>query len=372
VSFGQQGTFFFPWWDVGYPLEIESIRLLPYEHKRQPGDLNSATQIEIDEVLGAYSNLPRSRVRRATLLELKGWRSGAEPDGFLNAIFVARDLIAFAALSERQLFVNHYYYCCFDTFSLVVQRYNPTAPGQFAYSTRKRDGGTTSFWSSKEFGFRRPLHVSQHDRVTLNEGLLRTLLLSGKSHWLDAIRDFNRANTDSNDVSPHVELIMMKSAFESLLIIGEKRADFETALLNALSDIEPTGNFHGPLLEKWRSRGERSRPLLAWAYDFCDRRGSAAHGTQRHHPRFVWSEHAHLAFASILFPLVLKKIASDEGLFELSFDDIETLKRIDRYVLFDPFEEQESIRDEHPWSLIRKEILLSKITAGLHARTLGT
>lgn len=360
---------FFPWWDVESPLEIDSFRLLPYVYKRQPGDLGSVAQKEIDGVLAAYSNLPRNRIRKATLLEVDGWRSGLDPDAFLDAIFDAREMIAFSALSERRLFFGSYSYCNFDTFSLVVQRYDPAAPERFVYSTRKRDGLTTNFWTSREFGFRRPLHVFRHDRPFVNKGLLKTLLHSRKSHWLDAIRDFNRANTDSNDVSPHVELIMMKSAFESLLEIGEKRIDFENSLQRVLSDVEPVDGCSGPLLEKWRSRVRKERPLLAWAHDFCDRRGSAAHGGQRDHFRFVWSEHAHLAFASILFPLLLKKIASDEGVFELSADDVETLRRIDRYVLFDPFAPRESVRDKHPWSQIGEEVTLSKIAAGLRART---
>lgn len=361
---------FFPWWDIGNPLEIDSLRLLPYEYGKQPGDIGSIAQKDIDGVLGSYRNLPRTRIRKATLLEVNGWRSGLEPDAFLGSMFDAREVIAFSALSERQLFVSSYSYCSFDTFSLVVQRYDPAAPERFAYSTRRRDGGTTNLWTSREFGFSRPLHVSQHDRPVLNVGLLKALLASGKSHWLDAIRDFNRANTDSNDVSPHVELVMMKSAFESLLEIGEKRIDFERSLQRVLSDIEPINGCSGPLLEKWRSRVEKERPLLAWAHDFCDRRGSAAHGGQRGHSRFVWSEHAHLAFASILFPLLVKKIASGDGLFELSVDDVETLRRIDRYVLYDPFVPKESVRDKHPWSKIREEILLAKIAAGLRTRNL--
>lgn len=362
---GGNALAFFPWWVVERPLEIATVRLLPYEYKKLPSDLESVSQKEIDTVLGAYANLPRNRIRKATLLEVEGWRSGAEPDEFLGAMFDARELIAFSALSERKLFFNSYSYCGFDTFSLVVQKFDPIAPGRFVYSTRKRDGGTSNFWNSQEFGFRRPLHVLQHDRPVLNERLLRTLLVSGKSHWLDAIRDFNRANTDSNDVSPHVELIMMKSAFEYLLRIDEKRVEFERALLKVLSGIDAADSVDGPLSEKWGSRAVQKRPLAAWAHEFCNRRGSAAHGVKRENSRFVWSEHAHLAFASILFPLILKKIASDEGVFQLSADDIETLRRIDRYVLFDPFEHRESIKDVHPWSVIREEISLSKIAAGL-------
>jgi len=199
---------------------------------------------------------------------------------------------------------------------------------------------------------------------------LKTLLVSRKSHWFDAIRDFNRANTDSNDISPHVELIMMKSAFESLLEIGEKRIDFERSLQRVLLGIEPENGRSGPLREKWNSRVKKERPLLAWAHDFCDMRGSAAHGGHRRHSRFVWSEHAHLAFASILFPLLLKKIASDEGVFDLNVEDVETLRRIDRYVLFDPFARTESVRDKHPWSQISEEISLAKIAAVLRARRL--
>lgn len=360
---------FFPWWNVGQPLQIGSIRLLPYEYKKQPGDLSLVMQREIDQVFSVYSGLPKGRVKKATLLELEGWVIGDDPDHCLEEIYRARELIAFSALAQRKLFSKSPAYCCSDTFSLVVQRYSPGSSGYFSYLTRRRDGWVSNVWSSSEFAYRRPMHVFSHDKPSIDECLLRMLLNSKNENWMDAIVNFNKANTDSNEVSTHFELIKMKSAFESLFSIGPNRNEFQEALMKILSGINVEGDFNGPLLEKWNLGPKRERPLYAWIREFCGMRGGAAHGGRVKPSGFVWSEAAHLAFASILFPLVLKKLASDQGLFDLSVEDIETLRRIDRYVLYDPFGHIEDEEALHPWSQIRLEVLHSKIAVEINRRS---
>jgi hypothetical protein len=58
---------------------------------------------------------------------------------------------------------------------------------------------------------------------------------SGPTRCRDAIIDFNRANTDSQDVPTHTEVVMTKSAFEFLLGIGEKKDE----LVRPLNEVDP-------------------------------------------------------------------------------------------------------------------------------------
>ena len=354
---------FLPWVVIDEEMTIGPLRLLPYQQGKLPGNLSNATQVDIDRVLYAYSSRPKTKIKKATILELGEWQTGMEVQDALPALFRARNAIAFAALSQRRLFRQHFDYCNYDTYSLVVQRYAAGDARTFAFTTRRRDGGTSHLWSSDEFAFHRPNHVDLNSRLSVDEPLLATLLSmsDANSSLLEAVVEFNCANTDSPDVPVHVEVVMVKSAFEWLLDIGERVNEFVEALMRSLNDIQPIDHREGPLESKWRSaRPRATRPLEAWAMEFCDVRGASAHGASRTAPRFVWAAHTHLAFASLLFPLLFKKVASQAGLFKLDDYDVERLRRIDAYLLHDPFV-FDWMADEatHPWVEIDINAMMS-------------
>jgi hypothetical protein len=278
---------FLPWVVIDEAMTIGPLRLLSYQQGKLPGNLPNATQVDIDRVLYAYSNRPEAKIKKATILELGEWQTGMEVQDVLPALFRARNAIAFAALSQRRLFQQHFDYCNYDAYTLVVQRYAPGDARTFAFTTRRRDGGTSHLWSSDEFAFHRPNHVDLNSRLSVDEPLLATLLSMSDSNssLLEAVVEFNCANTDSPDVPLHVEIVMVKSAFEWLLDIGQQVNEFVKALKRCLNDIQPIAPRDGPLRSRWRSaRPKGTRPLEAWAMEFCDIRGASAHGASRTAP----------------------------------------------------------------------------------------
>lgn len=356
---------FFPWWNVSCSLSIGPIRLIAYSRGKSPGDFSDASQAEIDGVLGAYANRPRQRVKHATILEVDDWRTGEDAEPVLSRLFAAREALGFAALAERRLFVGHFHYCCFDTFALVVQRYSADHPGRLAYTTRRRDGGATNMWGSDNFAFQCPLHVYDFAGPPKDTQLVALLMDDVPGHWLDAVAEFNRANTDSLDVMPHVEVVMMKSAFEWLLKIGSAAPEFSAALERCLSGIPTAAEADGPLLQKWRSTWPKcTRPVLAWAREFCALRGISAHGSRKSQQHFVWTEASHLAFASMLFPLLFKQVVADAGRYILGETDRERLSRIDQYVLHDPMtfdEDDYETHTPHPWASIDDDARMAEL-----------
>jgi hypothetical protein len=347
---------FLPWVSVNEPVEVGPLRLLPYQRGRLPGNLLKATQADIDGVLSAYANRPKSKINKATIFELGEWNAGTDAESVAPALFRARNALAFSALANRKLFRQNSDYCNFDTYSLVVQRYAPGNAGTFSFSTRRRDGGTSHLWSSADFSFHRPNHVDLHSRLSIDQPLLATVLAlsDSNSSLLEAMTEFNCANTDSPDVPVHVEIVMMKSAFEWLLNIGERVDEFVVGLNRCLKGISPIDTLKGPLKALWqKARPKASRPLEAWAREFCALRGSSAHGKSRVAPHFIWTAHAHLAFASLLFPLVFKKMAADKGLLKIDDYDVEKLRLVDAYLLHDPFKFDWVHGDTpHPWQEI--------------------
>lgn len=369
---------FFPWWVVDEPVALGPVRLLPYEKAKTPGDLANVDQGDMDAVVHAYATRPKHRVCKATLLEVDDWRLGQDPAPVRQRLFAAQEALGFAGLAGRSLFGGHFGYCCFHNFTLVVQRYQTGHADRFAYTMRRRDGGAQYIWSSDEFAFQRPLHVDTTLRAPPIDGDLVQMLMDETlpAHWSEAVAEYNRANTDSIDVPIHVEMIMMKSAFEQIFRIGPTWQHFKRALDSTLASLpESIPSVSGPLDERWRLAYPKTTRLIhAWAREFCARRGMAAHGGKGG-DHFVWSEAAHLAFASVLFPLVLKKLATDVGRYTISLDDIDRLTRIDEYIAHDPMSYREDHEDEygskHPWLEIDDDIRMRAISRRMYPELLA-
>lgn len=353
---------FFPWVYIDEPKTFGRLRLIPYCKGSLPGDLPNVVQMDIDGTLGAYANRPNRHVERSTLLEFGEWQAGMDTDQTQIAqLFRARNLIAFSALSHRTLFQQHLGYCNYDTYSLVVQRYQPGDTAYFAFDSRRRDGRTSHLWGSDEFAFFRPNHVDENSRMSLDEPLLTALLdLPEKHPVYEACVEYCSANTDSRDVPEHVELVMCKSALEWLFSINSNVKSLVNALTNVLEGID-AAPASGSLIKQWKARyPDASRPLLAWVRDFCAVRGTSAHGQSRETSPFIWKAHQHLAFIALLFPLLVKKVLADEGRMQLDAFDLERLKRIDAFLASDPF--VHNWRDQvaiHPWAKASRDSLVA-------------
>ncbi|MGH7584176.1 MAG: hypothetical protein ACREL5_13220, partial [Gemmatimonadales bacterium] len=204
-----------------------------------------------------------------------------------------------------------------------------------------------------------------HARVNLDHAFLGAMLQADEAGTLpyEAIVEFNRANTDSLDVPTHTEIVLTKSAFEYLFGIGQRVEEFVDALRAVMPERQGGDAPKGPLEQRWReARPRASRPLEAWAREFCDVRGSAAHGQRRSGERFLWSENGHLAFASILFPLALKQRVQGPA-YPLRERDAVELERIEDYLMYDPFAGQDPVN--HPWNRVYGRVLGELMERGL-------
>jgi hypothetical protein len=316
----------FPWVTCNEPIEVGSARILPYERGLAPGDLTHAKQTDIDTIMAAWADRPGQPVTRASLLEIDDYRTGMDAGAHAYKLFQTRKLITFAALAQRRLFGQHFGYCNSHTYLLIVQRYVSGEAERFSFASRRRDGGVSHMWATDKFAHYRPSHVYQHAKFKVDRPLLAALLkLPEESPVREAVDEFNSANTDSDDVPVHVEVVMVKSAFEWLLGIDEKVGNFVTALDVRLSTILGAPRADGPLADRWRKRWPKAqRPLEAWVRDFCAARNAAAHGSPGASD-LVWPDHTHLAFASIFFPLALKSRLADDSLLTLDESDRELL-----------------------------------------------
>lgn len=368
---------FFPWLSCRQALHVGPARLLPFLKGKSPGDLPSMTQADMDGVLKAYSRHPGTRSKEATILEVADWQTGMDvPRDTLEQLFEARQYIAFGALSKRRLFRGHSGYTNSDTYELVVQRFRPGDPGTFSFTTRRRDGSTSHLWGSDDFAFHRPQHVELRAVVDIDEPLVCALfsLPPDLAHFREAIVEFIAANTDALGIPEHVEMVMTKSAFERVLGVDHDARRFQIALAAALHSI-PEVPPKGPQQVDWSKKWRNARPLDAWARDFCAVRGMAAHGIRRDaEPSSVWTATHHLAFSSMLFPLLVKKLLSDHGLMTLDAFDVERIKRLQWYLTADPFAATDDSDEEaeHPWLAVDSLARIHAVAPSFYASMAGT
>jgi hypothetical protein len=350
---------FLPWLQIAGPQKVAGLRLIPYQRSVLPGNLPGIRQRDLDAILSAYAGRPSKRLERATLLEVDTWNTGQDVARALPKLFRARDFLCFSALAARRLFGGHLGYCNSHEYELVVQAFTPGDIKSVAFTTRRRDGGRHVLWGSNEFAFHRPLHVADSRSIVFDQPLLRTLMRLRRSEsWIhEAILEFNAANTDSSDVPVHVEVVMMKSAFDWLLQIDHHASNFINAIVGHMVPSGPVARPSGPLIDVWLAKPRAGGVIEAWAREFCVLRNLSAHGGNKG-PKLVWSREAHLVFASVLFPLLLKKILADHGWYTLPAREKLRLSILNKFLAHDPMKPRRSGLDKHPWNELAQDAKL--------------
>ena len=326
--------FFLPWVACDAPKKVGPINLHPYLRKKLPGTLHGIGQEAIDGILGSYgdpdfahSGKTSKHVTRATLITWDGDSEGLElQDGEAMSRLEQARYLTFSALSARH-YCSHFAYCNADGYQVIGQRFTADSPGATSITTRRRDGqGLHHLGDSKAPRFIRPQHVDTRLDLTLDEPLLAALvnLSAGDSKTLfdDAIDAYVLANSDSPTMRERSEMVLLRVAFETLLDSTHTASDLrEKFAAHFSAELPVPPKWHSGIHDEacWRVRWPTfvSRPMDAWVQDFCAARNSAAHGPRGTKALPVWRHHNHLLFGSWLFPLMVKKMLQDAGLYQL-------------------------------------------------------
>jgi hypothetical protein len=373
--------FFFPWLSLEQPLDIGPIRLVPYERGIKPVDSSGGT-LQLDAILGNYGDPSTSfqgghpqPVGRATLVEWIGDDVELElSDEDIAERLNVGQFVTFSALACRH-YANHMSYCNADDLHFVAQRFDPARPGALSMSTRRRDGSTHNF-ISKQGGvpiFLRP-HHAQATRVELDilfiEALLKVEEPDLREKLLSSISVFNRANTDANGFPQASEVTLMRVAFETLLGAGHatKAIHAELAKHFAGELPDPAAWGDGVYSESvWRCTYPdfTKRPLDAWIQDFCAVRNRSSHGKnpKSKHPAPVWSIHNHLLLSSWLFPLMVKKILAENGLYQMSDLDKDRRAGFEEFLAHDVLAEEADGRLY--WNLVEDSLRMGELGRAL-------
>jgi len=377
---------FFPWVKTRERLVFGSFHLAPCGDALEREEIPAELKDGIAAVLEAYGF--RRDVDRASVPVLRHERTTFAADLSDEEVaeyFEFRTRLTFSALAARQFFGHRY--CNSDNLRLVIQGFTPERAGGALITTRRRDGGQRTIAPRGSLHVPRPIHVAASCELPrdLDSPLLQSLetaLQGGSASWpqlADAIRLFVGANTDSDNVGLHAELIDTVSAFSRLADGWDERGTVGGFLAVLPPPSESDARHYGPKAGDARVKrpiadGKSAREV--WLADAYRLRGQYGHGhvaTPPYNP--IWSIHEHLLLAAVAVPLTVKAILAREGLYKPTAMDVTLNESLDTLATLEPFapvEEDDEDGEEYPWrdTLTRISLrpLAHELAAALHAQ----
>ena len=348
---------FFPWLNVPEDIKLCGIELKKYERGLLPFGKGTSGQNNCDKILSHYIDNTGNPVSSAVILKLATKRADAYLDEEeRNFLFEAAQIITFAGLSAREFFGVGLTYWNADHFYLVIHQFTDDPEG-VTIATRRRDGQTIRYYSFKTFSERVPPHVNIGTTCEIDVRLANALLnLREKesNEWIslwDAIFFFNRANTDSYEIPPQQEVVMILGVFQRLLEhLLEQRAREEELAKKFVSTIGSFGALPAEKKQRLLRYQREKVPTVreAWFRDFYRLRNALAHGKTQSNAPLAWTIEEHLLLASFIFPLFVKKVLRGWGVYRLTECDEICIEVFDELAI-DPFGRIKSNNNIESW-----------------------
>jgi hypothetical protein len=363
-----RGIAFLPWLTLDAERLLSRFRLVPYGIGRSNDVVSLIPHAHIDQALRFYRDSRRKPIQRCSLVAFADRAIGAElSETDVQEIFIFGELLAFSALAKRRFFQNGFGYVSRDQYVLVVQQLPEQFSGSIALTYRRRDGGITHGIGADDYPIPIPPHVGEQAPLTYDDRLLGGLLkawteLSARD-WqrsYEAVNAFNLANTDSEAVPEHMELVLLHGAFERAMgVKGGDTNDF-VAKLSACFQINTRVHCRTKGAIQPKPKPNEPYVLEAWARDFCLARGSVAHGHGYAAAKPTWSLRNHLLLATYLLPLVMKRVLAKAGTLPMCGEDVALIDAFECLASFDHFA-RSSQRTTPPWRRIMSELELDLI-----------
>lgn len=317
---------FMPWCPIVQDYSAEQLSLVRFDPDTPPADVAGVEWDRICRLLSPYKDINGQPIQRAALIRFGDRRLTAEVTSEeLEAVADVVSLVCFASLANRGLLRSGWDYCNSDNFTLYAQRFDTAE--DVSITTRRRDGRERSSWRVCDLSITVPVHCANVQSIYIDEALLAGLLAQRRSlpetdwaRWQNAITCFNSANTDSDNIRPQVEWLLLCSALEHLLNAKSNAASVARRFDEALVPprVIPANTCRRPGMPFSNSASSLRNK---WVREFYRVRGDFAHGRLNVQQPLVWTFSEHLLLATLAFPLVIKSLLSKSGFYELSDDD---------------------------------------------------
>jgi len=356
---------FMPWCPIDKCYEVDDIYLLPFTRHKLIDGLDKTDQCRINTIIGIYKDLEGKPVRNATIVRYDG--HSPIDDLTDDQIEIAKDLTAlacFCGLAKRKYFNAPGPYCNSDCFSLYIQKFDK--PDFTALTTRRRDGVTWSIWPVDDVSITIPVHCHTVQDVSVDTDLLKALVdhrhhtkpeKSEWGKWQNAISCFNQASTDSNNMRPQMELVLLCSAFEHLLSTRSNAEDVARRFAETLTPSDKLLAQDAMRLSNQRKNAGKS-VRYEWMRDFYRIRNDFAHGNLSSQRSSGWNLIEHLVLATIAFPLLVKSLLSKACEYKMTDGDQAQIDVFEKFAdttdFLKPPPDQKSSSDSH-WKRLVNE-----------------
>jgi len=279
---------FFPWLKIKNNFDINEFTVIKSEKFEKVFLKDNFKNVYEKIIKSCYINNDNP-INEFTLIFLKNKDIFKDfADNEIESLFSFTEILAFSGLSNRQFFTNFSYYNS-SNFNFIIQSFEEDSKG-ITIVSRRRDGQTKSFIYVESYKVIKPFYVYNDIAIEIDINSVKSLLEAKEEledKWInfsDAIFFFNRANTDSNQISEHQEVVMMIGAIQRILMCNNGK--IKELIENFNNTFRPKKDFDiskSRRIKKYNYKDKDKINTLreTWLKDFYRLRGDYAHGKKQ-------------------------------------------------------------------------------------------
>ncbi len=339
---------FMPWLQLDEAISFNHITLLPVGKTCGYSNLDNEVIRKIDFFCSSHKDIQGNCISDLTLIINKDlevpWNIPEEQ--FFEIAGYAK-IIFFCGISTNKYYNQISSYTNSSLFNIVGQRFSSANPESVALTIRRRDGESiVGGYNFNQIFREAPPHYQIGDKVKIDLILLTSLLKAKE----DGAEVFNLlvstlnfvalANTDSYNMTPESELILMSSAYETIFQIdsGQKALQlsikFEELFMPFSKETVDDAITAGRNIDLSAEKGSiASWSLLkAWMYEFYKRRNYHIH-SKKVHSNWGWADFEYLLLSVYAYPLIIKLLLSKENFYSLTEDDTTACHALEKLML---------------------------------------
>ena len=246
-------------------------------------------------------------------------------------------LLSFSVMAENDYYQQVGQYFNATHFQSFYQRFQ-VGSQEIAPRTRRRDGSTLhGGYKHGELKFSMPLEAATNLKARPNIPLLQSLVKCLRQDTSDAaairgaINWFFLANTDSNSVTPETEIIMMSSAFETLLQVQDQR-EKKKALMDRLPGLSASSLVKEAVRKGTDGKRQKRSWKVWWIDEFYWLRNKIIHGGKLVPKPKKWTVNEHLTIAAMVLANGVKLKLANLGFYTLEPRDKKRADSIDLFI----------------------------------------
>jgi hypothetical protein len=323
---------FLPWLKVGVPIVQGPFHLFPQGVGDVPpeGVASQVSAATMGKVLSQYRESANFPLRLVTVLQYEGRPLGADLDGTDRAaVFQFGQHLAVSGMSDRR-FIGGFAdgYTASGHYEVVIQEFSEPYRGTVSMTHRRKDGHASVVMGQSDFFFQRPAHLVSQGEPNLNLPLLAALQARGTlpEEVLDqidsSVTQYVVSNGDSPDVPLDAESVATYAALERVTGSSQRLDDIQAKLPALLAQVD-SSPWVARLVDELGLPAGSHRPVLrSWLKQIYVLRGSTAHGKSAPKALQSWSQREHLLAGAFVYPLALKCLLAQHGIYDLNEEDV--------------------------------------------------